>query len=94
MLEKSQKRALRRHHRQRMIERGRKIYYIRNHWLLNWGNRHDEKALMYGITYHDHLATCSCDMCGNQRHNRWSSGKAKLTLQEIKAIDDEKDQLK
>lgn len=34
---------------------------------------------------------CSCDMCGNPRHNPFSSKEQKLTLQERKANQDLKD---
>lgn len=36
---------------------------------------------------------CSCDSCCNNRHSRWHKGKAKLTKQERKALDDFKQQL-
>lgn len=34
------------------------------------------------IKYADHLKTCSCHMCGNQR--RYAKGEEKLTMQERK----------
>lgn len=36
----------------------------------------------------DNLAVCSCDMCCNPRHNSWTSGTEKLTIQERKAYFD------
>lgn len=47
------KRSLRRHHLQRMKKKAKKVY---------WFNE-PEKA----ITLADHLASCSCHMCGNPR---------------------------
>lgn len=34
---------------------------------------------------------CSCEMCGNPRHDNFSSQKNKLTIQERKAEEDLKD---
>lgn len=47
------KRALRRHHKNRMKSKAKKVY----HWLT-------EKQ---AIKAADHLKTCSCYMCGNPR---------------------------
>lgn len=53
MLEKDKKRALRRHHKQRMKNKAIRVYYFHT----------PETAIKYA----DHLAICSCYGCGNQR---------------------------
>lgn len=35
----------------------------------------------------DNLKVCSCWMCGNPRNSKGYKGKAKLTMQELKALD-------
>ena len=42
---------------------------------------------------YDHMAQCSCYMCGNQRNNTWQSTDERLTMQERRANDNYKDQL-
>ncbi len=71
-------RALRRHHRQR------RIYAEYKKWLQNeWCSR--EHAL---VTARQQLRTiCSCDMCGNPRHNGWTKLEETGTMQERKALD-------
>ena len=62
------KRALRRHHKARMKQRARKVAKI-------WGgvplNHLDKHA--------DHLAMCSCEMCGNPRRHH-----GERTIQELR----------
>lgn len=60
---KDTKRALRRHHRLRMIAHARRIYEI---CLYDWS---DEEILMRARCNHDHLQKCSCWLCGHRR--RW-----------------------
>ena len=56
---KSMKRALRRHHRQRMIQHALRSYVI--------GGRDEEVRLALARRWHNHLKMCSCYMCGNPR---------------------------
>lgn len=77
---KKSKRALRRHHRARMVRRALTYWNVNydarpisDPWVQNRASRH-----------HDHLAICSCYMCGNQRHNGWLPDKEKMTMQERK----------
>ena len=51
---------------------------------------HDKEWALYN---YDHMADCSCPMCGNIRNNKWLKSRYKLTMQELKANDDYKDQL-
>ena len=63
------KRALRRHHRNRMIEHGRAT-------LIGLDPLDDYRRALLD---HDHLAACSCSICGNPRKHR-----GERTLQEIR----------
>jgi hypothetical protein len=60
---KDTKRAVRRHHRRRMIAYARRIY---RSYLYDWS---DEEILERARRNHGHLKKCSCWMCGNRR--RW-----------------------
>lgn len=56
------KRAIRRHHRARVVERA---VHIRRQW---WSDCPDEDELLLVAKKHaDHLAACSCVSCGNPR---------------------------
>ncbi|RUL89142.1 hypothetical protein [Tautonia sociabilis] len=52
-------RAARRHHRSRMIERARRA--------LRFLGMSDRERDTFARKAHDHLASCSCWMCGNPR---------------------------
>lgn len=65
------KRALRRHHRARMIGRARVV-------VESWVIPEDDPGRM-AARIHDHLKSCSCWMCGNPR--RYCGER---TLQEIR----------
>lgn len=56
---KSKKRALRRHHRQRMIQHALRSYVI--------GGRDEEMRLALARRWHNDLKMCSCYVCGNPR---------------------------
>ena len=74
------KRALRRHHRERMIQKAYKQLII-NGYSENYS--HEEMHEIALKTY-NHLCGCSCLMCCNPRNNGWESGKTRLTMQELK----------
>ena len=75
IIQKSSKRAIRRHHKQRMIRRAEMSFIVKS---LD-GNVRLDLARKWA----DHLKVCSCEYsCGNVRHNGWSSGKTRLTRQE------------
>lgn len=80
--------------RERMIARGRNIELQRIDWCWDGELHRRERAEMYGRYHYNHLAVCSCDVCGNPRHNGWSKEKDKLTIQEHRANHDEKEQRK
>ncbi len=67
---KDTKRALRRHHRQRMIARARRIFTFRGHS----GEDLERRARLN----YDHLQRCSCWMCGHRR--KWNGS----TVQELR----------
>jgi hypothetical protein len=56
---RSSKRALRRHHRQRMIQRAQRKF-------AEWGQNEPE-IQAWARRNHDHLKACSCPICGNPR---------------------------
>ena len=71
---KSTKRALRRHHRQRMIARAYRSY------VLCWENDEDIQRERV-LRWYNNLAKCSCWMCGNPRRY-----KGRPTLQEERQL--------
>ncbi len=72
------KRALRRHHRARMVTRAKRIF-------LNRGDE-PEQAEKWASRLANHLAWCSCYSCGNPRRyygfTMFSIRSEALTLQE------------
>lgn len=78
---KNTKRAERRHHRRRMIQRALKLRRVR--YL-------DERIQMQvALRLANTPKKCSCEYsCANPRHNGWSSGRNRLTMQErLSALD-------
>ena len=68
---KDTKRALRRHHRRRMIAHARHVLST------IYGREYTAEELKRAARrYHDHLKMCSCYLCGNRR--KWGGP----TLQE------------
>jgi len=47
----------------------------------------------WALYNYNHMADCSCYMCGNQRNNKWGSATEHLTMPERKANDAYKDSL-
>lgn len=90
------KRAYRIHQRLRMIARGRNYELQRTMYWWDGKDKHlRERAEMFGRYCHNHLAVCSCNVCGNPRHNDWDTApRFRLTLQEQRAKLNEIDQLK
>ena len=89
------KRAYRIRQRLRMIARGRNHQLQRSLYYWNGKDKHRlEQAEMYGRYHHDHLTICSCNVCGNPRHNDWGTDKLRLTLQERRAKLGEIEQVK
>lgn len=76
-------RALRRHHRVRMIERAK---FVVRRWF-GWTDRLSEDELhRRAAKVADNLAVCSCRACCNPRHaDRWQGPT--LTRQEQRADD-------
>ena len=76
----STKRALRRHHRQRMIRRALRSSVL-------YGEEDQEIQRERVLRWHNNLAKCSCWMCGNPRKH-----EGRLTVQEqrqLRAAQDE-----
>ena len=69
---KETKRALRRHHRQRMIARALKSWNI--------VGRPEEERLQRALRRYDNMQWCSCYMCGQRR--KWYG----LTVQERRQL--------
>ena len=86
---KESKRERRIKNRLRMIARGKRHY--KQNFSSPWSGVHKhfaEEAEMHGRRHHDHLAVCSCDVCGNPRHSGWNSPKYRITNQERRALQD------
>lgn len=72
-------RALRRHHRARLLRRAIKTYQ-------NWGWPDDPDHLLWKARRsYNNMAVCSCVMCCNERRNPWLKKYDQLTMQEKKA---------
>lgn len=92
---KEKKRERRIRDRERMIQHGKQVFYMM------WGSysysptcfqhpeHFDHEAEMHGRLYYNNLKVCSCEICCNPRHSRWSKGKLRLTMQERKALEAE-----
>ena len=81
-MEKNRKRALRRHHAERMHQHALRI--IREYWY--YGDQDEEWAQWASRRWRDHLKVCSCWSCGNPR--RYLN---ELTRAELKANDSSRD---
>lgn len=79
------KRASRRHHKKRMKNKAKKKLK-QDHWFED-DEEHFEEYIAKNA---DHLANCSCWMCGNPRNH--FKGKDRLTRQELLAERLEKEQ--
>jgi hypothetical protein len=71
---KSDKRALRRHHRQRMIRRALRSYVLR------WEEDREIQRERV-LRWYNNLAKCSCWMCGNPRKY-----EGRVTVQEQRQL--------
>lgn len=72
---KSSKRAVRRHHRERMLQRALQSYVLS--WL------HDEaERRRCAVGWYNNLKKCSCWMCGNPRKY-----EGKITRQERRFLE-------
>ena len=77
-------RAVRRHHRARLIKK-----YM-NYEMFRWDafQEDSEENRRYRATRCvNHVKACSCQMCCNPRHSNWSSAEERYTMQERKAND-------
>jgi hypothetical protein len=63
---KSTKRALRRHHRQRMIRRALRSCRLPRIYLPGW-DENEEGRRQRALRWCDNLQVCSCWTCGNPR---------------------------
>ena len=77
MEEKSMKRSVRRHHRERL--KNKRKHYYGERWSEPVVSEKEEKYWCLAI---DTPTPCSCWMCGNPRH--YFKGKDKRTIQELK----------
>ncbi len=89
IMEKDKKRALRRYHNARMLERAKRMVL---EWY--WEPNPDPKIVQdQARRRRDHMCACSCSGCGNPRNSDWSSRKERLTMPERKAEDSFNDQI-
>jgi len=72
---KSTRRALRRHHRQRMIRHALRTYALR------WWKDDPDVQRRCALRLYNNLAKCSCWMCGNPRRY-----EGRLTRQEVQQL--------
>ena len=87
-------RALRRFHRARMHARATLMvqewrFAFEQPWETDPEEFHKTVAKQ-----RDHMCVCSCSGCGNQRRNKWNSGKYRLTMAERRNQIEFKEQVK
>jgi len=88
---KSTKRALRRHHHERMVDKAMRIPYLH----FNYYNQYDtqEELRLRARKISNHQCVCSCSACGGIRHNGWDVGLQSLTFAERRNLDSFADQM-
>ena len=83
---KNRKRAMRRHHRDRMYRHVfRKFHatYFYDSMYNAFGDDWTAEEIHLHVSRHrDNIKACSCWMCMNERHNPFLSTKERLTMQE------------
>lgn len=84
-MEKNRKRALRRLHDVRMLNRAKEM-------ILDWYGwddvKLDSKELhLQAKMRRDHMCVCSCSGCGNPRNGDWATRRDRMTMPERKAED-------
>ena len=88
---KNPSRAIRRHHHNRMVKRAMRIPYLQFDYTHNYCDYDEWRLRARRIC--NHMAQCSCSMCGNQRRNTWLPKDEQGTMQERKANDQYKYEL-
>lgn len=78
---KNKKRALRRHHAQRMYKRTQRFLVQQSH-VLSEKQIHDRTNRAY-----NNRQQCSCSMCGNPRRVGWYNQNERLTMQERRELE-------
>lgn len=73
---KPTRRALRRHHRERMLRRALRSY------VLSWPDYDEHERRQRALRWFNNLKLCSCYMCGNPRKYEGA-----LTLQERRLLE-------
>jgi hypothetical protein len=77
---KDMKRAIRRHHRERLFLKYDDMLNKHRYWNGDRDLPHDRVNKLV-----DNFSICSCPMCRNPRRNPFNGGKDRLTIQERKA---------
>ncbi len=84
--EKDKKRALRRHHRQRMIRKAKTIFH--KYW--SWGNTYTQHELERKANKEaDNLAICSCWVCQHHEPSIQEKSIDITTKEELEEINEE-----
>jgi len=87
--QRSTKRAVRRHHKQRMRDKARFIVGVI--WNYATGNTKRPDIVQDAVHNADNITQCSCDACCNPRRSKYREKKGK-TLQELKSDYDLEDE--
>lgn len=90
-MERKHKRALRRHHRARMLERAYKCIKQTWYWYPSYDTHREKEIRDVARRRRDNMQACSCSGCGNPR--RAFGYKNQLTVAELRAEDSYKSQL-
>ena len=80
---KNTSRALRRHHHKRMVKKAMHVHYLYFNYLNHYWDYNELRSRARRIS--NHMAVCSCSMCGNQRKNKWLPKHERGPMQERKA---------
>ena len=85
IMEKNRKRALRRFHDARMLNRAKRMildWYFWDQTKIDPAELHQQAKRT-----RDHMCVCSCSGCGNPRNGVWASRRDRMTMSEKKAED-------
>lgn len=83
-------RAQRRADRARMYKKARALQEM---WW-SYSDYSEEVIHKLSCRLRDNMKICSCQMCRNPRHSWWTNGKERFTMQERKANEAFKDEMR
>ncbi len=84
-------RAIRRHHRERIIQKTMHRSYIQTTTQGTYRSQYELRDA--AVRIYDNMAICSCCVCCNLRRDKWVNNISRLTINERRNLDSFKDQM-